>query len=189
MHVDAIVNTEPPRTMIGSGTDAAIHVKAGPQLLEARKRIRVMNTAEACITPGFDLPAKYAIHTVGPVWHDGSHGEDYLPQKSQSISITELKERLEKTESDFSDSLLYLIDRTGKKDSELYKKFNIDRKLVSKIRNNPNYKSSKATAVAFDIALELDLDQTKELIGKAGYARPTVVSSILSLSISSPMVL
>ena len=340
MHVDAVVNTANPRPMIGSGTDAAIHAKAGPQLLEARKRIGFMNTAETCITPGFGLPAKYVIHTVGPVWHDGAHGEEYLlrlcyrqslklakrhklesiafplistgnygfpkqlalqtakeeietflkdnemqvylvvfskdtfelseglvnhvknflderyvqektkaeygfsgsrtydgirkffeeikennrrkkeaqwdrdhpeedaPErtesvidenmyasesdmfssgwddfknscgrtfekhlpKKQAISIAELKERLEKTESSFSDSLLMLIDRTGKKDSEIYKKANISRKLFSKIRNNPYYKPSKTTAVAFAIALELDLEQTKEFIGKAGYA-------------------
>ena len=63
-----------------------------------------------------------------------------------------------------------IIDRTGKKDSEIYKKANIDRKLFSKIRNNPDYKPSKATAIAFAIALELDLEETKDFIGRAGFA-------------------
>ncbi|MBR2929511.1 MAG: O-acetyl-ADP-ribose deacetylase [Oscillospiraceae bacterium] len=70
----------------------------------------------------------------------------------------------------FSETLLKLIDRTGKKDSEIYKKANVDRKHFSKIRNNPDYKPSKATALAFAIALELDLEETKDLIARAGFA-------------------
>ena len=70
----------------------------------------------------------------------------------------------------FSETLLKLIDGTGKKDSDIYKKANVDRKLFSKIRNNPDYKPSKATALAFAIALELDLEETKDFIGRAGFA-------------------
>ncbi len=70
----------------------------------------------------------------------------------------------------FSETLLKLIDRSGKKDSEIYKKANVDRKLFSKIRNTPGYKPSKATAIAFAIALELDLEETKDFIARAGFA-------------------
>ncbi|MCF0144894.1 MAG: RNase III inhibitor, partial [Firmicutes bacterium] len=77
---------------------------------------------------------------------------------------------LENLDAGFSDTLLALIDETGEKDSYIYKKANVDRKLFSKIRNNPDYKPSKATALAFALALELDLYQTKDLIGRAGYA-------------------
>ena len=77
---------------------------------------------------------------------------------------------LQKTDAGFSETLLKLIDRTGKKDAEIYKKANIDRKLFSKIRGNPAYKPSKATALAFAIALELDLNETRDFIGRAGYA-------------------
>lgn len=70
----------------------------------------------------------------------------------------------------FSETLLDLIDRTGKKDSEIYKKANVDRKLFSKIRNNADYRPSKATAIAFAIALELSMDETDDLLARAGIA-------------------
>ena len=85
-------------------------------------------------------------------------------------SADDLEKMLDELDAGFSETLLKLIDRTGKKDSEIYKKANVDRKLFSKIRNNPNYKPSKATAIAFAIALELNLEETKDLIGRAGFA-------------------
>ena len=81
-----------------------------------------------------------------------------------------LEDLLDELDSGFSETLLKLIDRTGKKDSEIYKKANVDRKLFSKIRNNPDYKPSKTTAIAFAIALELNLEETKDLISRAGFA-------------------
>lgn len=97
-----------------------------------------------------------------------------LLSTAYSVSATPdhkgLNELLQKTDAGFSETLLKLIDRMGKTDVEVYKKANVDRKLFSKIRNNPAYKPSKATALAFAIALELNLDETKDLIGRAGYA-------------------
>ena len=297
MAVDAIVNTANPRPEIGSGTDAAIHAKAGPLLLRSRRLIGTIKTGEAAITLGFGLPAKFVIHAVGPVWQGGDQGEadllrlcydnvlklawrhrikslaiplistgnygfpkalaleiaveairDFLREQEMQIYLVvfereaflrsrevfehvrsfideaEVREKLaaeylmessrpmapscemsemlcppsslpaqrpqEKSgkksvglfdrrklgrmlqgmDAGFSETLLRLIDASGKKDSEIYKKANVDRKLFSKIRNNPNYKPSKATALAFAIALELDLEQTRDLIGRAGYA-------------------
>ena len=77
---------------------------------------------------------------------------------------------MDQLDAGFSETLLKLIDLTGKKDAEIYKKANVDRKLFSKIRNNPDYKPSKTTAIAFAIALELDLEETKDLISRAGFA-------------------
>ena len=81
-----------------------------------------------------------------------------------------LDEMLANTDAGFAETLLKLIDQTGEKDSVIYKKANVTKQHFSKIRNNPDYKPSKATAVAFAIALELDLAQTKDLIGRAGFA-------------------
>lgn len=77
---------------------------------------------------------------------------------------------LENLDKGFSETLLALIDRTGKKDSEIYKRANVDRKLFSKIRNNADYRPSKTTAIAFAIALELNMDETNDLLSKAGFA-------------------
>ena len=87
------------------------------------------------------------------------------PSKSMS-----LEDWLRKTDAGFTETLLRLIDKTGKKDSEIYKRANLSKQHFSKIRNNPDYKPTKATAVALALALELDLDETRDLIGRAGYA-------------------
>ena len=98
------------------------------------------------------------------------------PKKTASFSLPfskakpSLAELLAETDAGFSETLLKLIDRTGKKDSEIYSKANVSRQHFSKIRNNPDYKPTKATAIAFAIALELNLEQTRDLIGRAGYA-------------------
>ena len=84
--------------------------------------------------------------------------------------LPELKARQKDLHAWYRMTLLRLIDRSRKKDSEVYKKANVDRKLFSKIRNNSNYKPSKPTALAFAIALELDLAETKDLLARAGYA-------------------
>ena len=87
-----------------------------------------------------------------------------------SLTKPSLADKIRNLDAGFSETLLKLIDRSGKKDSEIYKKANVDRKLFSKIRNNPAYKPSKATAIAFAIALELDLEETKDFIARAGFA-------------------
>ena len=89
---------------------------------------------------------------------------------AMSVVGGSLDDMLGELDAGFSETLLKLIDRTGKKDSEIYKKANVDRKLFSKIRNNPDYKPSKATAIAFAIALELDLEETRDFIARAGFA-------------------
>ena len=311
MQVDAVVNTANPQPVVGCGVDAGVHKAAGPQLLEARRRIGYIPVGQARITPGFGLKARYVIHAVGPVWDGGGHhevqlleqcyaqalalaqaagcasvafpllcagnhgfpkelalqtavnafsrfllahdmqiylvvfgaqalalseklfegvssyiDEHYIQNKnreeygvsdksavresqqaqlrramaqdraarlpgsrralyqaeellcapaapsaaSDSAGMPDLDKLLAQQEDGFSQTLLRLIDRTGKKDSEIYKKANVDRKLFSKIRSNPAYKPSKVTALAFALALELDLDDTRTLLGRAGYA-------------------
>ncbi len=295
MRVDAIVNSANPRAVVGSGVDWAIYKAAGAELLTARKKIGEISAGTAAITPAYNLQAKYVIHTVGPVWHDGKHGEreilegsyknslqlaaenncssiaiplisagmyscpveisiatatqvirDFLKEHEMDVYLVvfdrkafkisdslfddvqsylderyieelleeeyrgynrrrrlreieavthlgdkafaakvakpllmeeaapikarSLEDLLDKIDDTFSEALLRLIDIKGKTDPEVYKRANVDRKLFSKIRNNPAYRPSKATALAFAIALGLNLDETRDFIGRAGFA-------------------
>lgn len=286
VHADAIVNAANSSLLGGGGVDGAIHRAAGPKLLEECRTLGGCLVGQAKITKGYNLPAKYIIHTVGPVWNDGKNNEeklladcyknslalakeynlesiafplissgafgypkdkamktaisvvgDFLLSNDMTVylvvydkkafmlseklfsSITQyiddkyieerptnkrdrLEEELQLVDSHleaprfysveeptpvkklkrslddvvkqmdetFSQMLLRLIDEKGMTDVETYKKANIDRKLFSKIRNDINYKPSKPTAIAFAIALKLNLDETKDLLLKAGFA-------------------
>lgn len=279
MKVDAIVNAANETLLGGGGVDGCIHRAAGPELLAECRTLGGCKTGDAKITKAYRLPCQYVIHTVGPVWNGGSHGEwellvscyrtslalakehgcetvafplissgifgypkdqalrvavdtigefllhndmmvyivifsrtayqissklfadiaeyvddhyvdahtDSQRERLRRMSVLEsrtlsadaaaapmavggLDSLLAHLDAGFSETLLKLIDRSGKKDSEIYKKANVDRKLFSKIRNNPDYKPSKATAIAFAIALELNLDETRDLVARAGYA-------------------
>ena len=279
MKVDAIVNAANETLLGGGGVDGCIHRAAGPELLAECRTLGGCKTGDAKITKAYRLPCQYVIHTVGPVWNGGSHGErellvscyrtslalakehgcetvafplissgifgypkdqalrvavdtigEFLLHNDMTVYIVifsrtayqissklfadiaeyvddhyvdahtdSRRERLRRMsvlesrtlsadaaaapmavggldsllahlDAGFSETLLKIIDRSGKKDAEVYKKANVDRKLFSKIRNNPDYKPSKPTAIAFAIALELNLDETRDLVARAGYA-------------------
>ena len=299
MDVDAVVNAANRSLLGGGGVDGAIHRAAGPELLEECRNLGGCATGEAKITKGYRLPARWVIHTVGPIWHGGTNGEkdlltscyrrslelaaayhcetvafpmisagaygypkdkalavavdaitsflldhemtvylvvfgreefltgkklfrdiqEYIDdiyaekhfrrntehsrerlwredekaaleldmQLSQALfvgSVSEPKEAapdirdaapdwdnmLKKTDEGFSEALLRLIDKKGWTDVQCYKKANVDRKHFSKIRSDPQYRPSKPTAIAFAVALELTLDETKDLLKKAGFA-------------------
>ena len=287
MTVDAIVNAANESLLGGGGVDGAIHYAAGPDLLTECKTLGGCKTGKAKITGGYNLPSKYVIHTVGPIYEDGKHGEkallescyrkslalakehncetvafplissgvygypkdqalkvaidvisDFLLENEMKVYIVifdkaaykiseklfsdiaeyiddnyvdehtdygrerrrmnypcqsimlgasvpknidpceckamlseeDLDAKLKQIDESFSQMLLRKIDEKGMTDAECYKKANIDRKLFSKIRGDVHYKPSKSTAIAFAISLELSLDETEDMLKKAGFA-------------------
>lgn len=277
---DAIVNAANSSLLGGGGVDGAIHNAAGPELLQECRTLGGCKTGQAKLTKGYNLPAKFVIHTVGPVWQGGGYGEKqllescyreamriageqgcesvafplissgiygYPKEEALRVAVDTIAEclrqwdmqvyivvlsrsavRLEKSldedlqafldryclpekcnvlgkadrrvkrmetmlpsyaacescaveedplaaavqqlDESFTQMLLRKIDEKGMTDVQCYKKANVDRKLFSKIRGDIHYRPSKPTAIAFAIALELSLEETKELLLKAGYA-------------------
>lgn len=280
MRVDAIVNAANETLLGGSGVDGAIHQASGPELLAECRTLHGCKTGQAKITKGYRLPAKFVIHTVGPVWEGGSYGErellvsayrsslelalehrcetvafplissgvfgypkdqalkvavdtigDFLLQHDMTVYLvifdkatytiggklfsdiaayiddryveehtdsdeeqrrrrfrslasapmheaevapaaapSSLNEALEMLDESFSQMLLRKIDEAGLTDAECYKRANVDRRLFSKIRSDIHYKPSKPTAMAFAVALELPLEEAREMLQKAGFA-------------------
>ena len=282
MRVDAIVNAANESLLGGGGVDGAIHRAAGPELLQECRTLGGCKTGQAKLTRGYRLPASFVIHTVGPIWRGGGHGErkllisayrsslelaaahqcetvafplissgvygypkdqalkiavdtigDFLLSHDMSVYLVifdraaytiggklfaeiaayiddhyvdahidageeqrrrrlcqeapaapmgaqlpspcaapagSLEKALELLDESFSQMLLRKIDEQGLTDAQCYKKANIDRKLFSKIRSDAHYKPSKPTAMAFAVALELPLEEARELLEKAGFA-------------------
>lgn len=87
LNVDAVVNAANCTLLGGGGVDGAIHRAAGPELLVACRKFNGCPTGEARITPGFRLPARFVIHTPGPVWHGGAHREAELLRNCYENSL------------------------------------------------------------------------------------------------------
>ena len=297
MQVDAIVNAASRLPRVNAGVDSAIHKKAGPSLLMARKEIGYIQPGTAAITPAFDLHAEYVIHAATPTWSDGLHGEAALLRQAydmcldlavknhcdsiafpllasgnhgfpknkalqvaigafseflmehemqiylvvfsrDSVKLSEklvnnvkcyidqnyvdayeletysganeerrrnryqirramemqeecmampcapmavkempcaksslsLDEFIKEKDAGFTETLISLIKKKELKNSAVYKKANISKQHFSKLINDPDAKPSKQTAIALALALELDLENTRDLIGRAGYA-------------------
>ncbi len=117
-------------------------------------------------SPG-DIPCNAVSHAPKAAERDVLYEESDYPDAAYPESIGEAVQNLG---DNFQTSLFRLIDARNLKDSEVYHKANIDRKLFSKIRTNPKYIPKKNTILALAIALELNLDQTVDLLGSAGYA-------------------
>lgn len=119
---------------------------------------------DECAVPEPDAPAVNAA--PAPIVREP---ERMAAMPLPTAAYGDLSSRLDTLDESFQESLFRLIDERGMRDSTCYKRAGVDRKLFSKIRSNPSYRPSKPTAVAFAIALELDLDQTLDLLRKAGY--------------------
>ena len=111
------------------------------------------------------VPRRFAKRKFSGDGRPKTREKSAAPKKTRALS-----DLLDEVDDTFSEALLRLIDAKGKTDPDVYKRANMDRKHFSKIRNKPDYQPSKATALALAVALELNLDETKDFIGRAGYA-------------------
>ena len=136
LKVDAIVNAANTSLLGGGGVDGAIHRAAGPELLEFNRKLGGCKTGEAKISPGFNLPAKYIIHTVGPVWYGGSHNEDELLANCYTNSLKLAVENIIKTIAFPAISTgvySFPLERATKIAVEVVKKFIAANKSIEKI--------------------------------------------------------
>ncbi len=137
-------------------------------LRERKSEEHILMEKEVSMDAGYDL---------SEAEDDAEFESAYMDVQALPIEGKSLDERLEHLDKTFQQYLFMLIDRRGLTDPEVYKKANIDRKHFSKIRSNVDYSPSKKTALALAIALELSLDETKDLLGRAGLAlSPSIMS-------------
>ncbi len=120
----------------------------------------------------------------GELWQEKAQ---HVGKRCCKLAVPALDDALHQLDESLSQMLLRKIDEKGMKDSDCYKKANIDRKLFSKICSDKHYRPSKPTVLAFAIALELSLGETKEMLQKAGFASPMPINLISLWSTSSKM--
>jgi len=116
-------------------------------------------TMAVCKVAGDRHPIRNRCESIAP--------KQLSPCATASLSLQDI---LKQEDAGFTETLLKLIDERDLKDSHVYKKANLSKQHFSKIRNNPNYRPTKPTAIALALALELDLVATRDLIGRAGFA-------------------
>ena len=125
-------------------------------------------TPRPCAVPGkADRRRDRELRECRPVWQESVSCAPMMAPAPKASSLADL---LKQEDAGFTETLLKRIDETGKKDSQIYKKALLSKQHFSKIRNKADYKPTKATAISLALALELNLEETKDLIGRAGYA-------------------